>query len=751
MDPQSVVQGHAQVEAFSRRHRTGLVTLLFTDIVGSTQLKQALGDQGGVALIQRHHALVREILRAFPEAEEISTAGDSFFIVFAKPSEAVRFALRLQVRLRFFNENGTRDTRPGVGRGELTTPRLAETSAPRLQPLRLQDRIGIHVGEVVIEEQTGGAKPKDLYGIQVDTCARVMSLAEANQILMTRFAFDSARQVLKGQELEELNELQWFNHGPYLLKGVEEPLEICEVRVGGTGPVTPPPSTEKAKRYAVPLEVRLEIVAQAADGLAAAHAAGIIHRDIKPGNILVSGEAALECGSALPLSAPQAKPDANTPGQPGTIQSGRALPHSKIQAKLTDFGIGQVVSQEYLAGVTATGLTQTLVASTSSPRTGTQMYMAPELLSGRPATVQSDIYALGVVLYRLLAADFTRALTIEWAEQVRDDLLQDDVRRCLAGKPEDRFANATDLARNLRSLSERRTARAVAQKEAFERGAARVASLAVLPFVNMSPDPENEFLSDGIAEDLIMALSRVPGLRVPARTSAFAFKGKTQDIRVIGQMLTVETVLEGSVRKAGNRLRITTQLINVADGFHLWSERYDREMQDVFAIQDEITQAIMEALKVRLGGVPAPAPVKRYTPNTDTYQLYLKGRFCVAKYTPEGFALGLRLLEQALNLEPNYPLPYVSVAQAYVMLSHFGHLPPREGMPKSKAAAVRALELDETLGEAHTQLALTRLMYDWDWPGAEQEFRRALELDPGNSEAHHWGRRINALAAAGSP
>jgi TolB-like protein/tetratricopeptide (TPR) repeat protein len=395
-----------------------------------------------------------------------------------------------------------------------------------------------------------------------------------------------------------------------------------------------------------------------------------------------------------------------------------------------------VVSAEYLAGVTATGLTQTLVASTSSSRTGTQMYMAPELLSGRTATVQSDLYALGVVLYQFLTGDFTRPVTMDWAEEISEPLLKEDLRRCFASKPEERFGSATDLARNLRSLSERRTTRAMAQKEAFDRGAARVASLAVLPFVNMSPDPENEFLSDGIAEDLIMALSRVPGLRVPARTSAFAFKGKTQDIRVIGQMLTVETVLEGSVRKAGNRLRVTAQLINVADGFHLWSERYDREMQDVFAIQDDITQAIMGALKVRLGGVPAPAPVKRYTPNTDTYQLYLKGRFCIAKYTPEGFATGLRLLEQALNLEPNYPLPYVSVARAYVMLSHFGHLPPREGVPKSQAAAVRALELDETLGEAHTQLAMTR-MFDWNWPGAEQEFRRALELDPSNSDAHH--------------
>jgi serine/threonine-protein kinase len=176
----------------------------------------------------------------------------------------------------------------------------------------------------------------------------------------------------------------------------------------------------------------------------------------------------------------------------------------------------------------------------------------------------------------------------------------------------------------------------------------------------------------------------------------------------------------------------------VADGFHLWSERYDRELADVFAIQDEITEAIVEALKVRLVGVAGPSPVRRYTPNADTYQLYLKGRFCIAKGTQEGFAMGMRLLDQAINSEPNYPLPYVCQAMAYWLLAHFGFVRPTEGMPKSQAAALRALALDDTLAEAHTQLALTRFMYNWDWAGAEQEFRRALELDPKSAEAHHW-------------
>ena len=787
---------HAQVEAFSRRHRTGLVTLLFSDIVGSTQLKQTLGDQTGVALMQRHHALVREILCTFPEAEEISTAGDSFFVVFAKPSEAVKFALLLHARLRALAQ---------------------ETAQP------VSDRIGIHVGEVVIEEAAGAAKPKDLYGIQVDTCARVMSLAGASQILMTRFAFDSARQVLKGQDLEDVDELRWLNYGPYLLKGLEEPVEICEVRVGGAEPVTPPPSTEKAQRYAapgeepvlgwrpavgqavpgtqwvleaklgeggfgevwlgrharlreqrvfkfcfradrvralkremtlfrvlrervgehphivrllevnleqppfyleeeyvagrdlrtwfdargrlgqVPLEMRLEIAAQAAEGLAAAHAAGIIHRDVKPGNILIV-------------------PPSTISPQPST--------------KLTDFGIGQVVSAEYLAGVTATGFTQTLVASTSSSSPGTHLYMAPELLAGRPATVRSDIYSLGVVLYQLLTGDFTRPVTTDWARDIQDPLLKEDLQRCFAGQPEERFGNAAELAKSLRSLPERRAARALAAKEAFERGAARVASLAVLPFVNMSAEPENEFLSDGIAEDLLTALSQVPGLRVPGRTSCFVFKGKTQDLRVIGQALNVETVLEGSVRKAGNRLRITAQLINVADGFHLWSERYDREMTDVFAIQDDITQAIVGALKVKLAAAQPTILVKPYAGNVEAYELCLRGRYHCQKFTPEGFAMAVRFYEQALERDPDNPLAYVGLALVYRLVSFLGALPPAQGLPKAKAAVLRALELDETLPEAHVELANNVYYYDWDWTGAEREFQRALALNPQSSDAH---------------
>jgi WD40 repeat protein/serine/threonine protein kinase/class 3 adenylate cyclase len=541
--------GHqAEVEALGRGHRTGLVTLLFTDIVGSTQLKQTLGDREAVGRIQRHHALVRELLRAFPDAQEMSTAGDSFFLVFARPSDAVRFALQLQQRLR---EQGAGD------------------------PHAVRDRIGVHLGEVVLE--AGEGKPRDLYGLHVDTAARVMSLAQGGQILLTRAAFDSARQSLKGEEIGGLGELSWLNHGPYLLKGLDEPVEICEVREAGQAVLSPPTSSEKTQRqvradeepvlgwrpavgqlvpntkwvleeklgeggfgevwlgrhqamkerrvfkfcfradrvrslkremtlfrlikerigdhpnivslrevcfdeppyyvemdYAegqdlaswcaahggadkVPLETKLEVGAQIADALQAAHEAGVIHRDVKPGNILIGGEWQVTSDEKA--------------GEPREVTSPRSSllsRHASLSVRLTDFGIGQVISEEYLKGVTRAGFTQTLLGSTSS-QTGTQVYMAPELLAGKPASTRSDIYSLGVVLFQLLVGDFKRPVPTDWAKHVADPLLREDLEHCFAGDPDDRFSGAGQLAKSLRAWEQRKAETARLQAERAER------------------------------------------------------------------------------------------------------------------------------------------------------------------------------------------------------------------------------------------------------------------------------------------
>jgi serine/threonine-protein kinase len=541
MDVPPAAPEPARVEEFRRKHQTALVTLVFTDLVDSVILRRQLGDQTATTLLQTHRQIVRELLQQATDAEEIETAGDSFLLLFARPSDAVKFALVLERRT-----------------GALAKERT----------VALAVRIGIHVGEVVIEEHVQGPKPKDLYGSQIDLCARVMSLAKGGQILLSRAVFDSARQALKGEELNGLNELQWLDHGPYLLKGIDEPVDICEVGEVGVGLLKPPGGSEKAQRQvrageepvlgwrpavgqlvpntrwrleeklgeggfgevwlgrhqhtkerrvfkfcfqaqrvrflkremtlfrllkervgehpnivrlqdvcleqppfyvemdyveghdlgtwseerggvaSVPLETRLEIVAQIADALQAAHEAGVIHRDVKPGNILI---ATLR---ALPGAA----------GDEGTVQ-----------AKLTDFGIGQVVSEEYLAGVTRAGFTQTIMSCSSTSHTGTQLYMAPELLAGKPASIRSDIYSLGVVLYQSIIGDFTRPVTTDWADEIVDRLLREDLRHCFAGNPQDRFVGAGQLAKNLRELPQRQAtlAREAAESAARERRAYR--------------------------------------------------------------------------------------------------------------------------------------------------------------------------------------------------------------------------------------------------------------------------------------
>jgi serine/threonine-protein kinase len=262
-------------------------------------------------------------------------------------------------------------------------------------------------------------------------------------------------------------------------------------------------------------------------------------------------------------------------------------------------------------------------------------------------------------------------------------------------------------------------------------------SIAVLPFLNMNPDQENEFLCDGITEDLIMALSRLKGLRVPARTSSFAFKGKNEDIRHIGQLLNVETVLEGSVRKSGHKLRITAQLVKVRDGFHLWSERYDREMKDVFDIQDDITRAIVGELQVQLGGGSETQFVRRQTASTAAYELYVKGR---VYWNWRGVDLkkALHYFELALLEDADYALAWSGMADAFVLLGFYDFLPCREALAKARSAAEKAIKLDEHSAEAHSALGVALLFHDWDSTRAKAELERAVQLNPGYSLARGW-------------
>lgn len=260
-------------------------------------------------------------------------------------------------------------------------------------------------------------------------------------------------------------------------------------------------------------------------------------------------------------------------------------------------------------------------------------------------------------------------------------------------------------------------------------------SIAVLPFVNISADEENEYFCEGLAEELLNALSKIDELKVAARTSAFSFKGKNLSVGAIGEKLGVHTVLEGSVRKSGGRLRISVQLVNAADGFHLWSERYDREMQDIFELQDEITLSIIEALKVELLGEAKELVLRHYTDNAEAYELYLKGRFHHYKYTAEGWRQAIEFFEMALAKEPEYAPAYAGMSSSLGCLSFFGFRPAERSIPQSRAAAIGALTIDPDLAEAHLSLALIIFFFDWDWVKAEEEFKLAIKLDPNNAEA----------------
>ncbi len=444
----------------------------------------------------------------------------------------------------------------------------------------------------------------------------------------------------------------------------------------------------------LPVKDAVRIAQEIGTGLHYAHRNGFLHRDVKPENILFAdGHAMLaDFGIARALAAP---------------------------------GAGPLVTEVGLA-------------------LGTPEYMSPEQASGdQNLGSQSDVYSLACVLYEMLAGappfqePTPRATMAKHATQAVPPLrsrrpevptaVDRAIRRALAKDPDERFASVADFVGALETLD---------ADERPDPGTSR--SIAVLPFVNASPDPENEYLSDGITDELIDALTKVEGLRIASRTSVFALKGKPQDARAIGALLGASVLLEGTVRKAGDRLRITAQLSSTEDGRLLWSQRYDRRLDDVFAIQEEIGRTIVDTLRAT-----SLAPVRTLTPRRAThsikaYGLYLKGRYAWNKRTQEGVAEGIAYFERAIAEDPNYALAYTGLADSYALQADYRSIPVTEGFARAKVAATRALELEETLAEAHASLAWSLFIHDWDWARADREFRRAIELDPRYASARQW-------------
>ncbi|MFQ5821630.1 MAG: protein kinase [bacterium] len=500
-------------------------------------------------------------------------------------------------------------------------------------------------------------------------------------------------------------------------------------------------------RSPLPGAEAVDIAIQIAKGLAKAHEKGIMHRDIKPANVMVTRDSIV---------------------------------------KILDFGLAKL-----------TGATQLTKTGTTM---GTVAYMSPEQAVGEKVDHRTDIWSLGVVLYEMLCGqlpfkgEYEQAVVYsilnEDPERITDlqaeipSELETIVNKALQKDSPERYQSAEEMLSDLQAFREG-TKPAVAKtrpvqlspkKRVYLYGGLAALlvfiligffifrptktppmdkiRLAVLPFDNITRNPDDEYFADGMTDEMISKLSKIAGFGVIARTSVMQYKTAPKTISEIGQELRVSKILEGSVRKAADKLRITVQLVDVATQEPIWSDDYDRQLADVFAIQSEVAQQVASALRVELSPSEKSLIEKRGTESLEAYNLYLQGSYYANKRTPQGLNKGIEYFSEAINLDPEFAIAFAGLANSYNIIATYSYLPSSEVMAKGKAAALRALEIDKMLAEAHTELARILYWLDWDWPAAENAFKRAVELNPSYARAHqgyarfltHTGRHEQALA-----